>query len=229
MPDTRRIAAGEKLVVNGRDGVAACVECHGATGEGDFDLGYPRLAGLNAAYIKKQLHDFRRDPLEMGVSIEPVARDYNKTPRFYKDLTIYTPGTRSDPVMNPTARAMTDEEIANVALYYSALPFEAAPIAADFQSLERGMELALRGKPEYMMPRCDACHGPAGEGFGELFPPLAGQPPQYIIRQLDKWQMGARDNDAMAMMKNSANLLTDGDKINVARYYANQSYSVNIK
>ena len=29
------------------------------------------------------------------------------------------------------------------------------------------------------------------------------------------------------MMKNTANQLTDGDKINVAKYYANQSFSVN--
>ncbi|NOR40746.1 MAG: c-type cytochrome, partial [Gammaproteobacteria bacterium] len=98
-----------------------------------------------------------------------------------------------------------------------------------FQSLERGLELALRGKPEYMVPRCDSCHGPQGEGFGPHFPPLAGQPQSYIISQINKWQNGQRDNDHLAMMKNTANMLTDGDKINVAKYYSNQSYSVNVK
>lgn len=222
-------AAGEELARNGRDAVLACVSCHGENGEGNFEAGYPRLAGLHPDYIAKQLQDFQRDPLDVGVSIEPIARDYSKTPRIYKDLTIYSPGTRHDPVMNGIASAMSDEEIASVSAYYGSLPFTATPIPQDFESLERGLELAVRGKPEYMVPRCDACHGPQGEGYGPHFPPLAGQPQQYIINQINKWQNGQRDNDHLAMMKNTANMLTDGDKINVAKYYSNQSYSVNVK
>jgi cytochrome c553 len=229
VPDPIKVKAGEALAKNGREGIVACVSCHGINGEGNSALGYPRLAGLHAKYVQKQLKDFQRDPLEMGVSIEPVARDYSKTPRIYKDLTVYSPGTRYDASMNSMARALTDAEIENLSVYYSSLAFEATPVAADFQSLERGLDLAERGKPEYMLPRCDACHGPRGEGFGEHFPPLAGQPQQYIISQINKWQSGERDNDAMSMMKNTANMLTDGDKINIAKYYANQSYKVNME
>ncbi len=220
-------AAGEELALKGRDGIAACSTCHGEHGEGNFELGYPRLAGLHPRYIAKQLQDFARDPLDVGVKVDPIARDYEKTPGIYKDLTIYTPGIRQDPMMNPVARQLSDEDIENLANYYASLPFAANPEPVDFQTLERGQELALRGKPEYMMPRCEACHGPNGEGFGEHFPPLAGQPPQYIVKQISKWQNGQRDNDNLALMKNTANLLTDGDKINVARYYSNRSYSVN--
>ena len=221
--------AGRTLALNGREGVAACAGCHGQNGEGNFAAGFPRLAGLHRDYIVKQLQDFGREPPRMGVHVEPIARDYNKTPRIYKDLTIYSPGIRQDPVMTPVARALTDEEIEQLAAYYSALPFEHNPVPADFDTLERGLELAVRGKPEYLMPRCDACHAPKGQGFGPHFPPLAGQPPQYIIKQINAWQSGTRDNDHLAMMKNTANLLTDGDKINVARYYANQSYRVNME
>jgi cytochrome c553 len=221
------VAAGKILVASGRDSVIACAGCHGENGEGNAELGNPRLAGLHPKYIEKQLHDFKRDPLRMGVSIEPIARDYSKTPRIYKDLTVYSPGTRHDAAMNAIAKEMTDEEIINVANYYGSLAFEATPVPNDFQSLERGLELAVRGKPEYMMPRCDACHGPRGEGFGEHFPPLAGQPIKYIVSQLNKWQNGKRDNDHLSMMKNTANLLTDADKILIAKYYANQSFKVN--
>jgi len=227
--DKNAAAAGKSFASAGRDAIAPCVTCHGANGEGNTEAAYPRLAGLHPQYIEKQLLDFRRDPLRMGVSIEPVARDYNKTPRIYKDLTVYSPGTRHDVTMNAVAKAMTDEEIINVANYYGSLPFEATPVPNDFQSLERGMELAVRGKPEYMLPRCDACHGPKGEGFGAHFPPLAGQPIKYIINQLNKWQSGTRDNDHLSMMKNTANMLTDADKILIAKYYANQSFKVNIK
>jgi cytochrome c553 len=218
---------GEQLASQGREGVAACMGCHGANGEGNFDAGFPRLAGLHHDYIAKQLNDFKRDPLDVGVKIEPMTRDYSKTPRIYKDLTIYSPGIRHDDVMSPIANSMTSEEIESVALYYSQLAFEHKPVPADYETLERGLDLALRGKPEYMVPRCNACHAPNGQGFGPHFPPLAGQPEQYIIKQIGKWQRGERDNDHMAMMKNTANMLTDGDKINVARYFANLSYSVN--
>ena len=224
-PEAR--GAGELLANNGRGGITACIACHGESGEGNAEAGFPRLAGQHPDYIAKQLQDYQRDPLDVGVHIEPIARDYSKTPRFYKDLTIYSPGTRHDPVMNGIATELTDTEINNLAVYYGSLPFVATPVPGDFQSLEYGMELAVRGKPEYMVPRCDSCHGPKGEGFGPHFPPLAGQPIKYLISQINKWQNGQRDNDHLGMMKNTANQLTDGDKINVAKYYANQSFSVN--
>ena len=220
-------SAGEQLALNGRDGIAACVGCHGANGEGNFAAGFPRLAGLHAEYLQKQLHDFARDPMKMGVDIPPIARDYSSTPRFYKDLTVFSPGIRYDPIMNPLARALTDKEKHDLALYYSTLAFTTEPVPADFQTLERGRDLAVLGKPEYMVPRCESCHGINGEGFGPIFPPIAGQPAQYVIKQLGKWQSGERDNDHLSIMKNTANQLTDGDKVNVAAFFANQSYSVN--
>lgn len=224
--DPAAAAAGKTFAQSGRDTIAPCVTCHGANGEGNAEAGYPRLAGLHPKYIEKQLRDYQRDPLQVGVALEPIARDYAKTPRIYNDLTIYSPGTRHDAIMNGIAQAMTDEEIINASNYYGSLGFEATPVPNDYQSLERGLDLAVRGKPEYMIPRCDACHGPRGEGFGEYFPPLAGQPIKYIVSQLNKWQSGHRDNDNLSMMKNTANMLTDADKILVAKYYANQSYKV---
>ncbi|HHZ88801.1 MAG TPA: c-type cytochrome [Chromatiaceae bacterium] len=227
--DQAAFDAGEQLAINGREGVIACTACHGANGEGNWDTGFPRLAGLHPTYLVKQLNDFAGDPLDIGVDLEPIARDYVKTPRIYKDLTIYSPGIRTDAMMNDIGAALTAEEKNNLAVYYSNLAFETSPIPADFQSLERGLDLAQRGKPEYMMPRCDACHAAKGQGFGALFPPLAGQPPQYIISQINKWQSGERNNDNLSMMKNVATQLTAGDKINIAKYYANQSYRVNME
>lgn len=212
------------LVTQGKQGVLACMNCHGDKGQGDWDAGYPRLAGLNGLYIEKQLKDFSRNNLDVGVTMEPISRDYSKTPRVYKDLTVFSPGIRYEHVMSDIAKKLTDSEIEQLGVYYAQLPFKATPVAVDFQTLERGRELALRGKPEYMLPRCSGCHGPKGQGFGRHFPPLAGQPPSYIISQINRWQRGERDNDHLAMMKNVANLLTDGDKVNIAAYYSNMSY-----
>ncbi len=225
--DEAALSAGEQLAAKGREGVLGCQTCHGAKGEGNFAAGFPRLAGLNRDYILKQLQDFARDPLQTRAHIEPIARDYERTPAIYEDLTVYSAGTRTDAIMNGIAKVLTIEEMQQLGLYYSLLPFTATPVAADVQTLERGAELALRGKPEYKMPRCTACHGPKGAGFGAHFPPLAGQPPAYLIKQINLWQSGARDNDHLSLMKNISNLLTDADKANVAAYFANLSYQVN--
>ncbi len=221
--------AGEQLANNGRDNIPACVTCHGSKGEGNFATNFPRLAGLHPNYIIKQLQDYARDPLQTGVKLEPIARDYSKTPRIYSDLTVYTPGTRKDPIMNGIAKTLTPTDRKNLATYFSNLPFQATPQPVDFQTLERGADLALRGKPEYGLPSCNSCHGPEGKGFGPYFPPLAGQPPQYLINQINKWQTGERDNDNLALMKNIANQLTDGDKINAAAYFSNRSVTVDGK
>jgi cytochrome c553 len=50
---------GELIAVSGGEGGAryACVSCHGARGEGNgFDA--PRLAGLPAGYLQKQMEDY---------------------------------------------------------------------------------------------------------------------------------------------------------------------------
>ena len=51
--------SGELIAVGGGEGGAryACVSCHGARGEGNgFDA--PRLAGLPAGYLQKQMEDY---------------------------------------------------------------------------------------------------------------------------------------------------------------------------
>ncbi|MBI3776840.1 MAG: c-type cytochrome [Gammaproteobacteria bacterium] len=216
---------GARIAQSERTGIQACIACHGARGEGNRALGAPRIAGLAAGYIEKQLRDFARDPIKTGVTLDPIARDYSKTPRVQVDLTVYTPGVRRNAAMNAAAAALDNPEIHAVALYFSALPYQVEALPSDPETLERGEDLALRGKPEYGVPACTSCHGPNGRGFGDQFPPLVGQAPEYIIRQLNHWQTGARDNDTMALMRNVSDQLTDGDKINVAAYFANVAVS----
>ena len=57
--DDRWSADGELIAMSGGEGGAryACVTCHGARGEGNgFDA--PRLAGLPAGYLQKQMEDY---------------------------------------------------------------------------------------------------------------------------------------------------------------------------
>ena len=220
------VEAGRALATKGRAAVVACNSCHGASGQGDMQAGFPRLAGLDAGYLFKQLQDFARELPPAGIVAEPIARDYSKTPRIYSDKTVFTPGVRQDEVMSAFARQLSEDERRNLAAYYASLGFTARPLKAEFETLERGQDLALRGKAEYGLPACVSCHAPDGEGFGSDFPPLAGQPPQYLVEQINRWQRGQRDNDPMGLMKAVADQLTDADKLNVAAYYANRSLSV---
>jgi cytochrome c553 len=215
---------GAELSQKGRNGVPACVSCHATKGEGNAAKGLPRLAGLNAGYIARQLRDFGREAPLTGAHFDKIARDYSKTPRINLPYSTLTPGLRHDPVMSPIAKALKPDEIEALAQYYAAQDFVAKPLAGDPETLERGEDLALRGKPEYGVPGCFACHGQNAVGVGAVFPSLAGQPPPYIIDQLNRWQAGSRDNDENGLMRSVAEWMTEGDKQAIAAYLANLTY-----
>lgn len=168
----------------------ACVTCHGAEGEGMAAAGFPRLAGLSAEYMKKQLSDFAS-------------------------------GQRANPIMQPIAAALSAEETDAVATMLSNKPgpqIERVGRAAPAEG--EGAVLALRGAWERNIPECVACHGPGGVGVGDAFPPLAGQPAQYLSAQLTAWQQGTRKNDPNDLMGHIARSLTAEEIKAVSTYFA---------
>ena len=82
-----------------------------------------------------------------------------------KQLEDFRSGARSNPVMQPIAAALSDEEMDAVAAMLEARP---APVFASIGRAEKaegvGPRLALRGAWERNIPECVACHGPAGIG-----------------------------------------------------------------
>jgi cytochrome c553 len=67
-------ADGELIALSGGEGGArnACFACHGLDGAGD-GVSAPRLAGLDAGYLQKQLDDYAAD-LRRDKTMTPVAR-----------------------------------------------------------------------------------------------------------------------------------------------------------
>ena len=59
--DSKLVAVGEGYYRggDGKDGVPACMACHGPDGRGNPGAGYPQLAGQYADYITAKLKDFR--------------------------------------------------------------------------------------------------------------------------------------------------------------------------
>lgn len=94
----------------------------------------------------------------------------------------------------------------------AALLFPVALQAQDTQSIERGKKAAAV---------CAACHMPDGSGSVvpnlEARPRLTGLNPEYIVKQLQDFKSGSRDN---ATMKPMATLLSDEQMQDVAHYFA---------
>ncbi|MEO8935624.1 MAG: c-type cytochrome [Burkholderiaceae bacterium] len=186
---------GEVVAKSGNGaGATPCIVCHGAAGQGQPVAGFPRLAGMNALYLSKQLKSFRdggRSHAVMG----PVAKtlddaDIVALGRYYATLDAV-----DDPASSP----------------------------ADPGLVAAGKMIALKGDWSRGLPACAQCHGARGFGVGASFPQLAGQSAPYLTNQLDSWRSGMRTNDAMHLMQGVAAKLGPKDIQSVASYYASLS------
>lgn len=86
------IAAGKKKA-------AVCTACHGADGNA-VDPQYPRLSGQYQDYLAQTLHE------------------YQAGNRAHPDMGIH----RSDAVMQGMAANLSDQDIEDIAAYFSSLP-----------------------------------------------------------------------------------------------------------
>lgn len=88
--------AGSALAKDSRGGRWACASCHGANGEGALNI--PRLAGLDAGYIERQLFDYRsgrrRNEIMSIVARSLEPREIGLLARHYARL---SPGSTARP------------------------------------------------------------------------------------------------------------------------------------
>jgi cytochrome c553 len=169
-----------------------CVACHGADGNSLITT-YPKLAGQHAKYIEKQLKD-----LKLG------ATSAGKQGRY-------------DPVMSAMAMPLSDEDMSDLAAYFSSLPISSNSTPEDVVST--GKALYTAGDASRGLTACIACHGPRGNGT-ELsgFPKISGQHADYVKAQLMKFRDDSRGNDMNAMMRDVAKKLTDADIEILSKY-----------
>lgn len=67
---------------------------------------------------------------------------------------------------------------------------------------------------------CVACHGVGGNSVNPVWPTLAGQHGQYIVKQLKAFKSGGRTDPLMTPM---ATTLSEQDMEDLAAYFASQS------
>ena len=65
--------AGKSIAANGKGAAVACGGCHGANGVPAAGAPFPRLAGLPAEYVAKQLFDYR-DGSRPNAMMIPIAK-----------------------------------------------------------------------------------------------------------------------------------------------------------
>ncbi len=131
-------------------------------------------------------------------------------------------GARQSPVMGPMAKALSDQERADVAAYYMSLPLPMKPVRGPLPSRgdDDGAWLVERGRWADGIPACAQCHGPSGVGVGADFPAIGHLSADYMQTQIDAWNKGQRDPGPLGLMGKIAGKLTPEDIKAVAAYYA---------
>lgn len=88
-------------------------------------------------------------------------------------------------------------------------------------------QVGAAGNPELGQQKaavCMACHGPDGNSLAlpepaQPWPKLAGQVPEYIVKQIHDFKAGRRSNDQMSPQ---AQMIADADIADIAAFFAAQ-------
>jgi len=134
-------------------------------------------------------------------------------------LTAFKNGTRQDPLMSSQAMMLSDDDIANLAVYFESLP-AAAQAVADPGLIDRGEALFRGGNVDNGVAACLACHGPTGRGNPAAgYPAIQGQHAAYTAKQLHAYADGTRETDGKTrMMRDIASRLSKEDIEALASY-----------
>ena len=162
-----------------------CSACHRPAGEAGQPL-VPTLAAQHKAYLVWQMRAYR-----YGFRDDPQAHDK----------------------MWSQAGKLDDALVEALAAYYAAQPPHPG-MPGDPVLVARGKALYEHGLPASDVTDCASCHGPRGEGRN-MFPRLAGQRADYLVRQLSLIQLHLRN---VGIMHSSVEGLSDADVKALAAY-----------
>lgn len=191
-------AAGDAAA--GKAKAAMCGSCHGADGNSPAP-NFPKLAGLGEKYLTKQMRDIK--------SAKPAD------------------GGRVVPEMTGMLNNLSDQDMADIAAYFSAQKRQVSGAADNAKQLELGEKIYRAGNLETSVPACTGCHSPSGNGNAPAgFPALGGQHAAYIAKQLRAFRTGAHDaedpaarlNDETQAMRGVAAHLNDQEIDALANY-----------
>jgi len=113
-----------------------------------------------------------------------------------KQLTEFKAGKRDNAIMKGFASALSEEDMKNVAAFYSSK--QAKPGAAKNKDLVvLGEKIYRGGIADRKVPACAGCHSPTGAGIPAQYPRLSGQHSDYTTAQLTNFRDGIRKNSTV--------------------------------
>jgi len=110
-------------------------------------------------------------------------------------LKAYKDKTRSHKTMQAQAANLSDQDMADIAAFFSQMEGNSRPSLVNAAEAKMGEKLSAS---------CAACHGKIGDGNQTSFPRLAGQYQSYLVQALKDYRSGDREN--LIMAGQSANL-----------------------
>ena len=151
----------------------------------------------------------------------PMPRLAGQQPEYIEaKITAFVEHRRNNPVMNNVTRGISPAMLTALAKHFQSLnpePLGGAPKAI----MPLGKKIFIEGVPDKDVPPCASCHGEDARGNG-IFPRLAGQLNDYIIRKLSNWDrergQDPKNPDNSAMMEPVTHNLTHEQLVAVAAY-----------
>jgi cytochrome c553 len=134
-----------------------------------------------------------------------------------KQIHDFQSGARKDPTMSSMVVGLNEQDIRDIAAYFSA-----QPVKADAASQSAaGKRLYAGGNSYNRVPACAGCHGPNGVGNGPgAIPNLAGQKAGYTAKTLRDFKNGTRSNDRNQIMRDIAEKMTEKEIDAIALFLA---------
>jgi cytochrome c553 len=158
--------------------VRNCTWCHGTGAQGYTPA--PRLAGQRSQYLESQLAGFRSHARD-----NPFSKQY----------------------MWGAAESLSAQSAHELATYFSTLPPRPAG-DGDTELVATGRTIYQQGMPDDNIVACVVCHGPNGEGVGQI-PRLGGLAYPYLKRTLEQWGQGYHLNSGPPMPDIASKLSAD--------------------
>ena len=156
-----------------------------------------------------------------GISANPLWPNIagQAAPYLVAQLQAFKDGSRQNPLMTSQAMMLSEQDMADLAVYYEGLPAPAQAVA-DPDLVGKGEALYRGGEVTKQVAACIACHGPTGTGNPAAgYPALKGQHAAYTAKQLRDYASGERVSDGKTrIMREIAGKLSEDEIAALASY-----------
>ena len=188
-----------------------CAACHNADGNSAAPAN-PKLASQHAAYLEKQLNDFK---VAEGAKTALRAN-------MMSDKGEATPSTMGSQVtLLSKDPKQFENDVKSLAMWFSSQKLVPASASnADPASSNLGKRIYTGGIVSKNVPACAGCHSPTGSGIPNKYPRVSGQFADYLALQMKSFREDVRTNSPQNQMQDIAKRLTDAEIKAVADYMA---------